>query len=149
MTENPPPPGEPWKRQPPHQLDFDPTPEIFASDSQGAFFFPLVQGKTTLFETAPFDELRLSVSVWHPSEKTVVDLDRAYVELRAGFEEQPSRWMKLAEVEPVVPPYQSGQSFDGWIVLPVLAAKTSFAIFGGGFEPRARLQLRGHGFLVA
>ena len=87
--------------------------------------------------------------VWHPSEKTAIDLDRAYVELRAGFEAEPVRWMKLAEIEPVVPPYQSGKSFDGWIVLPVLAGQTSLAIFGGGFEPRARLQLRAHAFLVA
>ncbi|MEM1248123.1 MAG: hypothetical protein AAGA81_07325 [Acidobacteriota bacterium] len=137
------------KRQPPLQLDFDPTPEIFASDSQGSFFFPLVKGGQELFDTSAYDEMRLSVVAWHPSDKPAIDLDRAYVELRAAFEPDPARWMKLAEIEPVVPPYQSGRSFDGWIVLPVLAAATSLAIFGGGFEPRARLQLRAHAFLVA
>ncbi len=135
-------------RPPPLELTFDPTPEIFASDNQGTFLFPLSADSNGVIESGPYDELRLAVSLWHPSEKKSIDLDRAYVELRAAFGPDPARFIKVAEIEPVVPPYQSGETYDGWIVLPVLGARTRLAIFGGGFEPRTRLQLRAHGFLV-
>jgi len=49
----------------------------------------------------------------------------------------------------VVAPYGSGETFDGWIVLPVLAAKSAFALVGSGFEPRTRLQVRASAYFVA
>jgi hypothetical protein len=48
----------------------------------------------------------------------------------------------------VVPPYNSGESFDGWIVLPILGASTALRLVGAGFEPRARLQLRASAYFV-
>lgn len=129
------------------RVSFDPTPEIFATDAGGAFSFPLeVDGERSL-DTGAFDEVRLVFSVWHPSERRSIDLDRAYVELRAAFEPGEERWIRIAEIEPVVPPYGS-DSFDGWIVLPVLASETSFALFGAGFEPRSRVQIRGSAYFV-
>lgn len=132
---------------PPRQITFDPTPEIFATDSGGAFSFPLqVSGEVGL-ETEVFDECRLVFTVWHPSEKRSIDLDRAYVELRVAFALDDERWTRIAEIEPVVPPYGS-DSFDGWIVLPTLAKVTRFAVFGSGFEPRSRIQVRAYGYFV-
>jgi hypothetical protein len=131
----------------PHPLTFDPTPEIFATDSGGGFQFPLVTAGVRHLDTAAYDEIRLVFSVWHPSERRSIDLDRAYLELRAAFDPEVERWVRIAEIEPVVPPYGS-DSFDGWIVLPVLGTATAFALFGAGFEPRARIQIRSSAYLV-
>lgn len=129
------------------RVSFDPTPEIFATDAGGAFSFPLeVEGERFL-DTGAYDECRLVFSVWHPSERRSIDLDRAYVELRASFEPEEDRWIRIAEIEPVVPPYGS-DAFDGWIVLPVLASATAFALFGAGFESRSRVQIRGSAYFV-
>jgi hypothetical protein len=130
------------------QLLFDPTPEIFASDSGGSFLFPLAVGGNSWIETEPFDEARFVFSVWHPAGNKVIDLDRAYVELQAAFDPEEDHWTKLAEIEPVVAPYGSGDTFDGWIVLPVLGARSAFALVGSGFEPRTRLQVRASAYLV-
>ena len=69
--------------------------------------------------------------------------------LGALFDPEDERWVKLAEIEPVVPPYGAGDSFDGWIVLPVLAARSTFALFGSGFGARTRLQIRASAYFVA
>jgi hypothetical protein len=127
---------------------FDATPEIFASDNHGAFQFPLRHRGNSHLDTSRFDEIRVVVSVWHPSEKQSIDLDRAYVELRASFDPDDEHWTKLAEIEPVVPPYNAGESFDGWIVLPILGASTALKLVGAGFEARARLQLRASAYFV-
>ncbi len=132
----------------PSFVAFDATPEIFATDSQGNFHFPLQAGSQALLETADYDEVRLVVSVWHPSGKRSIDLDRAYVELLGCFQPGDDHWIKLAEIEPVVPPY-GADSFDGWIVLPIFASAGSFAIAGAGFEPRARLQIRASAYFVS
>jgi hypothetical protein len=132
----------------PVHLVFDPPPEIFASDNHGAFSFPLRHQGRSHLETGRFDELRFVLSLWHPSEKQSIDLDRAYVELRASFDPDDDHWTKLAEIEPVVPPYNAGESFDGWIVLPVLASVTGLKLYGSGFEARARLQLRASVYFV-
>lgn len=134
---------------PPRQILFDPTPEIFATDSSGAFVFPLLHEGEAVIETAPYDEARFVFSLWAPSANTVIDLDRAYAELRGSFDPEEEHWVKLAEIEPVVPPYGAGDSFDGWIVLPVLAAHSNFALFGSGFAGRTRIQIRASIFLVA
>lgn len=134
---------------PPRQILFDPTAEIFATDNSGSFQFRLLDGGEPIIETASFDEVRFVFSLWHPSAKNSIDLDRAYAELRASFDSEEEHWIKLAEIEPVVPPYGGGDSFDGWIVLPVLASKCSFALFGSGFEGRSRLQIRGSAYFVA
>lgn len=127
---------------------FDSPPEIFATDSQGAFGYPLlVAGKATL-ATSTFDEMRFLVSIWHPSGKRSIDLDRAYVELCGSFDPQEEHWTKLAEVEPVVSPYGS-ETFDGWIVLPIFSNHSAFAVMGSGFDPRARLQIRASAYFVA
>ena len=47
------------------------------------------------------------------------------------------------------PTVAGGESFDGWIVLPVLGASSAFAVVGSGFEPRARLQIRASAYFVA
>jgi hypothetical protein len=133
----------------PCQVVFDPTPEIFATDSGGGFSFPLTAGGEPHLDTATYDELRFVFSVWHPSPRRSIDLDRAYVELRGHFSRDEDHWIKLAEIEPVIPAYASGESFDGWIVLPVMAPGCAFALFGSGFEPRARLQIRALAYLVA
>lgn len=133
----------------PLQILFEPTPEIFATESSGAFHFPLADRGKDLIETASFDEVRFVFSLWHPSTKHTIDLDRAYAELRGSFDPEEEHWIKLAEIEPVVPPYGAGDSFDGWIVLPVLATRCSFALFGSGFEPRSRLQIRASAYFVA
>jgi hypothetical protein len=130
------------------QLLFDPTPEIHATDSAGNFVWPLTVDADGWIETEPFDEVRLVFSVWHPSGNKVIDLDRAYVELRARLDTREDHWMKLAEIEPVVPAYAGGESFDGWIVLPVMARGSAFGLFGSGFEPRTRIQVRAYGYFV-
>jgi len=131
------------------QLHFDPTPEIHATDSAGSFVWPLVVGGDAWVDTEPFDEVRFVFSVWHPSGNKVIDLDRAYVELQCAFDPEEDHWTKLAEIEPVVAPYGSGDTFDGWIVLPVLAARSAFALVGSGFEPRTRLQIRASAYFVS
>lgn len=140
------PPGTPV---PPLEIAFDPTPEIFATDSGGAFSFPLVRGERLYWDTGPYDEMRLLFSVWHPSNQRSIDLDRAYVELRAAFDPEDEHWIRVAEVEPVVPAYGGGETFDGWTALPVLGAATAFTLVGSGFDPRARIQVRARAFLVA
>ncbi len=133
----------------PRQIIFDPTPEIFATDSSGAFHFPLLDKAEAFLETDLYDEARFVFSLWSPSSKSTIDLDRAYAELRGLFDPNEAHWVKLAEIEPVVPPYAPGDSFDGWIVLPILAAKSAYALYGSGFEPRKRLQIRASIYLVA
>ncbi|MEL7060350.1 MAG: hypothetical protein AAGN46_10030 [Acidobacteriota bacterium] len=132
----------------PRQLTFDPTPEIFATDTGGSFSFPLVAGNDAFLDTSPYDEARFVVSIWSPSANAIIDLDRSYVELRAAFDAEDMHWVKLAEIEPVVPPY-GADSFDGWIVLPVLASASAFGLFGSGFDARSRLQIRASAYLVA
>lgn len=134
---------------PPHQIFFDPTPEIFASDTSGSFHFPLLYDGQSRIEMARYDEARFVFSLWHPSAKSTIDLDRAYAELRACFDHDEEHWIKLAEIEPVVPPYSGGESFDGWIVLPVLASSASFSLYGSGLEARTRVQIRASVYLVA
>lgn len=134
---------------PSRQVVFDPTPEIFATDNNGSFSFALLAAGKTHLPTEAYDEVRFVISLWHPSEQTTIDLDRAYVELRASFDPEEEHWTKLAEVEPVVPPYNAGEGFDGWIVLPILGCETAFALYGSGFEPRSRLQLRASAYFVA
>lgn len=131
------------------QLTFDPTPEIFATDSAGNFSHPLTVDGEAWVETGPYDEVRFVFSVWHPAGNKVIDLDRAYIELKASFDSEEGHWTKLAEIEPVVAPYGSGDTFDGWIVLPVLGSKSAFALVGSGFDPRSRLQVRASAYLVA
>lgn len=133
----------------PRQVIFDSTPEIFATDNGGSFSFPLsLEGESHL-STGQYDEARLLVSLWHPSAQRHIDLDRAYVEIKGSFDTKEEHWVRLAEIEPVVPPYNSGETFDGWVVLPVLATESAFALAGGGFQPRARLQIRASVYLVA
>ena len=134
---------------PPRQVVFDPTPEIYATDTSGSFSFPLLSQTKGFLPTSSFDEVRFVVSLWHPSGQRTIDLDRAYVELRACFDPDEEHWTKIAEIEPVVPPYAGSESFDGWIVLPVLGSSSAFALFGSGFEPRARLQIRASAYFVA
>lgn len=133
----------------PRQVAFDPTSEIFATDSRGGFLFPLQVEGTSFLSTREFDEARLLVSVWHPSARRMLDLDRAYVEVRGRFDRGEEHWVRLAEIEPVVPPYDAGQTFDGWVVLPVFGTESAFALAGGGFESRAQLQIRASLYLVA
>jgi hypothetical protein len=127
---------------------FDHPPEIFATDSQGGFVLPLEREGKGVIDTASYDEMRAVISLWHPSEKHSIDLDRAYVELRLAFDPDDPHWVKIAELEPVVPPSNPGESFDGWIVLPVLSAKACLRLCGSGFEPRSRLQVRASLYLV-
>ena len=134
---------------PPRQVVFDPTPEIYATDSQGSFTFPLAVAGKAFLGTSSYDEVRFVFSIWHPSGQRTIDLDRAYVELRARLDAREDHWLKLAEIEPVVPAYAGGESFDGWIVLPVMARTAAFGLFGSGFEPRTRLQVRAYGYFVA
>ena len=134
---------------PPRHAVFDPTPEIFASDSSGSFWFPLQFDNQTAVETHAFDEVRLMVSLWYPSAKRTIDLDRAYVELRGLIDPGGDHWCKLAEIEPVVPAYNAGESFDGWIVLPIFSARSAFGLAGNGFESRARVQVRASAYFVA
>lgn len=133
----------------PYQVDFDPPPEIFATDSSGGFWFPLQAKDQVRIETEAFDEVRLMVSIWHPSRQRSIDIDRAYVEVRGSFGSLEEHWIKVAEIEPVVPPYDPGETFDGWIVLPVFGRVSAFGIAGRGFHPRARLQIRSSAYFVA
>jgi hypothetical protein len=133
---------------PARHVVFDATPEIFATDTSGSFSYPLVADGQAYMSTSSYDEVRFVVSLWHPSGQRSIDLDRAYVELRASFDAEEEHWIKLAEIEPVVPPYAGGDSFDGWVVLPVMAASCSFVVVGSGFESRARLQIRASAYLV-
>lgn len=133
---------------PPRLVVFDPTPEIFATDSQGGFSYPLHLAGKSYLTTAPYEEMRFVVSVWHPASQRSIELDRAYVELRAALDPEEEHWTRLAEIEPVVPPY-GAESFDGWIVLPVVATSSAFMLAGNGFEPRTRLQARASVYLVA
>jgi hypothetical protein len=134
---------------PPRQLVFEPTPEIFATDAAGGFSFPLLAEGRAYVETAAYDEVRFVVSLWHPSGQKSIDLDRAYVELQGTFDPDDEHWTKIAEIEPVVPAYSGADSFDGWIVLPILGTGAAFALVGSGFEPRSRLQIRAHAYFVA
>jgi len=133
---------------PPFQISFDATPEIFATDTAGGFSFPLIAEEKSYLETGSYDEMRFVFSVWHPSNQRSIDLDRAYVELRAAFDSEAEHFTKIAEIEPVVPAYGGGETFDGWIVLPVLGPRSAFLLVGSGFEPRARLQVRARAYFV-
>ncbi len=42
----------------PRQVIFDPTPEIFATDSAGAVTFPLLEGSQAFVDTSAYDEAR-------------------------------------------------------------------------------------------
>ena len=121
------------------QVVFDPTPEIYATDSGGSFSFPLLVGGRAEVDTAEFDEARFLFSIWHPSSRRGIDLDRAYVEPQT---ESPNLFA-------VMPAYAGGESFDGWIVLPVMARASAFGLYGSGFEPRTRIQVRAYGYFVA
>ncbi len=134
---------------PPRQVVFDPTPEIFATDSSGTFAFPLVANGSGLLETESYDEARFLISLWHPAGGRAIDPDRAYVELQGAFDGDEEHWTRLAEIEPVVPPYDPGATFDGWIVLPIFGTRSRYQIVGSGFHPRARLQIRASVYLVA
>jgi len=132
----------------PLQVRFEPPPEIFATDSHGAFQYELRSGKERYVETAEYDEVRLIVSVQHPSPQHTIDFDRAYLELRGSLDRDDEHLNRLAEIEPVVSPYDA-DSFDGWIVLPVFADRTAFSLFGSGFNPRSRLEIRSFAYFVA
>lgn len=134
---------------PPRHIVFDPTPEIYATDTSGSFSYSLMVAGKAFLTTSSYDEVRFVFSIWHPSGQRTIDLDRAYVELRANFDPEEDHWTKIAEIEPVVPPYAGGESFDGWIVLPILGASCAFAVVGSGFESRARLQIRASAYFVA
>ena len=134
---------------PPLQVLFEPTPEIFATDTGGGFSFPLLADGRESLDTGDYDEVRFVFSVWHPSNQRAIDLDRAYVELRAAFDPEREHYTRIAEVEPVVPAYGGGETFDGWLVLPVLGRLSAFTLAGSGFEPRARLQIRASAYFVA
>ena len=136
------------RNESPRQVFFEATPEIHATDSQGRFTFPLRVGNESYMESQPYDEMRFVFSLWHPSASRSIDLDRSYVELRASLDADNEHWVKIAEIEPVVAPYAGGESFDGWIVLPVLSVQMAFALVGSGFEARARLQARASMYLV-
>ncbi len=134
---------------PPRHIVFDPTPEIFATGADSSFRFPLRVDNQNLIETHHFDEVRLMISLWYPSGKRTIDLDRTYLELRGLIDPADDHWCKLAEIEPVVPAYNAGQSFDGWIVLPIFSTRTALVLSGSGFEARARLQCRASAYFVA
>lgn len=133
----------------PQHLIFDPPPEIFATDSNGSFHFPLLRKQERMLDTQLYDEVRFVFSLWYPSEKKLIDLDRAYLELRVSLDPDEEHWTRLAEVEPVVPAYNAGDRFDGWIVLPILADRSAFSLVGSGFQPRSRVQLRTSAYFVA
>lgn len=131
------------------QAVFDPTPEIFATGPDGRFLFPLIENGNDALETAPYDEVRFVLSMWHPSKQRTIDLDRAYIEIQGRFDPQEDHWVKIAEVEPIVPAYDAGMSFDGWIVLPVLAPHSAYRLSGSGLAARARLQIRANAYFVS
>lgn len=134
---------------PPSHVIFDTSPEIFATDTSGTFHFPLKVAGETVLETSAYDEMRFVLSIHHRSDQRAIDLDRAYIELSGSMDPADEHWIKLAEIEPVVPPYNTGKTFDGWIVLPVLAEKSAFAVGGSGFQARARLEIRASAYFVA
>jgi hypothetical protein len=134
---------------PPKQVIFDVTPEIHATDTAGSFSYPLTHSGQAYLQTRDYDEIRFVFSLWHPSSSRSIDHDRSYVEVRASLTPDDEHWVKITEVEPVVAPYGGGDSFDGWVVLPILSQVTAFSLFGSGFEPRARLQIRASAYLVA
>lgn len=131
------------------QAVFDSTPEIFATDGDGRFSFALNEAGAEWLDTGAFDEARFVLSMWHPSAHRTIDLDRAYLELHGRFDPREEHWIKIAEVEPIVPAYNAGDSFDGWIVLPVLAPKSAYRIAGAGLEARARLQIRANAYFIS
>ena len=124
------------------QIAFDPTPEIFATGGDGRFTFPLLNKGEGWLTTANFDEVRIVLSIWHPSPSRAIDLDSAYVELQGRFDGGDDHWVRVAEIEPIVPAYDAGRSFDGWIVLPVFGTRSSFRLVAAGLESRARVQIR-------
>src|SRR5258708_1578200 len=134
---------------PPRQIIFDPTPEIYATDSAGSFTFPLLVASKAFLGTSAYDEVRFVFSIWHPSGQRTIDLDRAYVELRAAFDPDEDHWRSIAEINAVVPTYAGGGSLDGWIAPPIPGSSSAFAVVGSGFEPRARLQVRASAYFVA
>ncbi|MDX1644313.1 MAG: hypothetical protein R3244_08160 [Thermoanaerobaculia bacterium] len=131
------------------QVRFDPTPEIFATESDGSFDFLLTVDGEEWLETEGYDEMRLVLSVWHPTPKRTIDLDRAYLELQGRFDRREEHWTRVAEIEPIVPAYGTGTSFDGWVVLPVFGAHSSLRLSGAGIDGRARLQIRSHAHFVS
>ncbi len=133
----------------PLPVSFDGTPEIFATGGDGRFSFDLCRDGAEWLETAAFDEMRVVLSLWHPSSQRSIDLDRAHVELQGRFDSTEDHWTRVAEIEPIVPAYDAGRSFDGWIVLPVFGARSSFRLIGAGLETRARLQIRASAYFVA
>ena len=135
----------------PLEIQFDAPAEIFATDSGGRFRFPLLVQGAPRVDTRLYDEARFVVSIWYASGGggMSIDLDRAYVELCCSLDADEEHWIKLAEIEPVVPPYNADVTFDGWIVLPVLSASSAFSLSGSGFESRARLQVRASAYLVS
>ncbi len=133
----------------PLPVSFDATPEIFATGGDGRFSFDLRREADEWLDTAAFDEMRIVLSLWHPSAQRSIDLDRAYVELQGRFDSTEDHWTRVAEIEPIVPAYDAGQSFDGWIVLPVFGARSSLRLIGAGLEARARLQIRASAYFVA
>ena len=76
----------PPRPTPPLQVLFDPTPEIFATDSAGGFLFPLLASGAQAIETGAYDEVRFLISLWHPKSGRAIDPDRAYVELQGAFD---------------------------------------------------------------
>lgn len=130
------------------QVRFDRTPEIFATDSNGGFSFSLAENSDEWLDTSPFDEVRLVLSVWHPSASRAIDLDSAYMEIQGRFDPEDEHWIRLAEIEPIVPAYSADRSFDGWIVLPVLGSQSAYRIVGSGLAARARLQIRSGAYFV-
>ena len=133
----------------PLPVAFEPTPEIFATGGDGRFSFELRHEGTEWLDTTSYDEMRILLSLWHPSAQRSIDLDRAYVELQGRFDSTEDHWTRIAEIEPIVPAYDAGRSFDGWIVLPVFGARSSFRLAGAGLESRARLQIRSSAYFVA
>ncbi len=136
-------------RNAPQHILFDATPEIFATDANGGFRFELALDGQGDFDTTTYDEVRFVVSIWYPAQDRNVDLDRTYVELQTRLGPSEERWFRLAELEPVVPAYKAGETFDGWVVLPILGAQSAYALAGGGFASRSRLQIRASAYFVA
>ena len=48
---------------PPRQIIFDPTPEIYATDSAGSFTFPLLVASKSFLGTSAYDEVRFVFSI--------------------------------------------------------------------------------------
>ena len=132
------------------QLLFDVTPEIYATDSAGGFVLPLVVSGDGCIETEPFDEVRFVFSVWHPSRQQG-DRPRPRLRRAPGARSIPKRTTGRSSPRSSrwCAPYGAGETFDGWIVLPVLGARTAYALVGSGFEPRTRLQVRASAYFVA